>query len=502
MKKFLKPYRHLALLFAAVMFVIALFALGLPVIHGVGLFALFQFSQFAMSKRPGYCFNTVLTPEQIKEFEKICGELKDFGSHIPALRELAAAEGGFAAIKKLPDLLKAEQKRVDELQGDLKKLRKQAAMYQGTTGLRWIGGEPYVTDDVACALTSTFIVDACRMGEKGRNALNIGKGSSFDAILGKACDYLGIEQKAALDATSTPLPTIYVPQIIELVFAYGQARKFGTVFPLGAGTVKLPRLKAGEDAFAYLGVGTAGMSQAVGEKKVTAELVTFTANKMGGLIRIPTEIEEDTFIPLGQFLARYISRQLAQIEDKTMFIGDGTGTYANITGVGPYCAANVAYLQQLAAGKTKPTDAQLGDFRAMRALVNPAVLANMAASGQTMAAYYMHPTLEALLVTFNTIGSPLVYRPMQGAQPATLDGFPIRWIGVSQAYKTTAAANAYLAFFGDLSYWYLGERGAPRVEISREVFFATDELAMRALERIDVEAMAIDAMSSLQTAAA
>jgi hypothetical protein len=32
------------------------------------------------------------------------------------------------------------------------------------------------------------------------------------------------------------------------------------------------------------------------------------------------------------------------------------------------------------------------------------------------------------------------------------------------------------------------------------VFFATDELAMRALERIDVEAMAIDAMATLQTA--
>ena len=84
---------------------------------------------------------------------------------------------------------------------------------------------------------------------------------------------------------------------------------------------------------------------------------------------------------------------------------------------------------------------------------------------------------------------------------ATLDGFPIRWIGVSQAYQTIAAPCQPLAFFGDLSFWYLGERGAPRVEVSREVFFATDELAMRALERIDVEAMAIDAMATLVTAA-
>jgi HK97 family phage major capsid protein len=311
-----------------------------------------------------------------------------------------------------------------------------------------------------------------------------------------AAEVLGFETtKAALDATSTPLPTVYVPQVIELVWKFGQARQFATVYPLGAGTVKLPRLKAGEDDFGYMGVGTAGMSQAVGEKKVSAELVTFTANKAGGLIRIPTEIEEDTFIPLGQFLARYIARQLAKLEDKTLFLGDGTATYANQTGVGPYCVANNAYLRQLGAGKTKPSDATINDFRAIRALINTAALVDDPA-------YYMNPTMEGLLVTFNTINNPLIYRPMMGGQPATLDGFPIRWVGVMQAYSTAAAASTFLTLFGALSYWYLGERGAPRIEVSREVFFATDEIAMRALERIDTEAMAIDAMSALETAGA
>ena len=234
---------------------------------------------------------------------------------------------------------------------------------------------------------------------------------------------------------------------------------------------------------------------------MTGALITFTANKAGGLIRIPTEIEEDTFIQLGQFLARYIARQFAKLEDSTLFLGDGTATYASIVGVGPYCVANPTYLQQLATGKTKPTDATINDFRAMRGKVNAAVLFNMAAMGQTAAAYYMSPSMEALLSSFNTIGQPLIYRPQNGTQPATLDGFPIRWIGVSQPYSTSATPSAFLAFFGDLGYWYLGERGQPRVEVSREVFFATDELAMRALERIDVEAMAIDAMTALQTAA-
>lgn len=491
----MKRFRHLGGLLAIVLLAIALFNLGLINLGGAVLIVgCWQLLQFAMSRRCGACFTTVLSPEQIKEFGTILDSMKIYDGMFKELADMAKAEGGFAAIKKLPEVLKTEQKRVDEMQAEIKKLRKANLSLSGN-GVRWVGQVPFVTDDCARAMTSVFVLECSRLGERAMEGLVRDPGTR-ERVLGFASETLGYANtKAALDATTTPLPTIYVPQVIELVWKYGQARQYATVYPLGAGTVKLPRLKAGEDDFGYLGVGTAGMSQTVTEKKVTAEMVTFTANKAGGLIRIPTEIEEDTFIPLGQFLARYIARQLAKLEDKTMFLGDGTATYANQVGVGPYCVANPTYLQQLAAGKTKPTDAVLNDFRAMRTSVNSAVLVDSPA-------YYMHATLEALLVTFNTLNQPLIYRPAMGGQPATLDGFQIRWIAVSQAYATVAAASKFLAFFGALSYWYLGERGAPRIEVSREVFFATDEIAMRALERIDTEAMAIDAMSALQTAAA
>ena len=437
---------------------------------------------------------------QVKEFETILSGMKGYDAMFKDLAELAKVEGGFAAIKGLPALLKTEQKRNDELAGEVKKLRKRLASLP-ETGVRWVGRVPFVTDECAKALTATFVLDVSRLKDGQALESLIPERTRRERMLNYSAECLGMDlksaldviQRAALDATSTPLPTVYVPQVIELVWKYGQARQFATVYPLGAGTVKLPRLAAGEDDFGYLGVGTAGMSQSVSERKVIAELITFTANKAGGLIRIPTEIEEDTFIPLGQFLARYIARQLAKLEDKTMFLGDGTASYANQTGVGPYCAANTEYLVQLAAGKTKPSDSTLNDFRAMRALVNSAVLVDDPA-------YYMNPTMDALLVTFNTLNQPLIYR--RDSNGASLDGFPIRWTGVMQPFGTKAAASKYLTVFGSLPYWYLGERGAPRIEVSREVFFATDEIAMRALERIDTEAMAIDAMSALQTAAA
>jgi HK97 family phage major capsid protein len=508
MKKFLSRYRHLTALLAVLVMCFAMFMLGAPACVCFAIVACWQLAQLARSKpRRGYVYETIgLTAEQIKEFETLLKDLGGIKEFIPGLRELAAVEGGFAAIKKLPELLGAERKRVDEAEKTIGKLRKQIA-HSSQTGVRWVGNVPFVTDDCAKALTSVLVLEAAQLGENAMRQVSREQRTweplvnMAAEIMGKDAKYflkaLGIEQRAggALTPTDIPLPVIYMPQIVELVWKYGQARQFATVWPLGAGTVKLPRLQAGEDAFSFLGAGTAGMSQQIGEKEVTAALVTFTANKCGGLIRIPTELEEDTFIALGQFLARYISRQMAKLEDTTMFLGDGSATYANITGIGNYCVANPTYLHQLKAGNTVPTDATINDFRAMRALVNPAVLVDDPA-------YYMNPTMEALLVTFNTLNQPLIYIPARGGQPATLDGFPIRWIGVGQPYTLNAAPNTFPAFFGSLKYWYLGERGQVRVEVSREVFFATDELAMRALERIDVEAMAIDAMSAMQLPAA
>ena len=302
MRKLLKPYRQLSYLLAVIILSIALFALHLiPIAGAFFLVACWQMSAFARSRRYGACYTSIgLTPEQIKEFEGICKDINekfgDFAKHIPGLKDLSGVEGGFAAIKKLPDIFKGEQKRVDELQAEMKKLRKQLTVQQGSSGVRWIGNVPFVTNECAKALSSVFVLDCLKLGALPGAIRDVSPRLKAIEI---AAETLGYETsvdkdsgevlvKAAMTGTEIPLPTIYMPQIVELVWKWGQARQFATVYPLGAGTVKLPRLKAGEDDFGFLGAGTAGMSQSVTEKKVAAELVTFTANKAGGLIRIPT----------------------------------------------------------------------------------------------------------------------------------------------------------------------------------------------------------------------
>ena len=480
MKKFLKPYRHLTALLAVMLGAFALFMLGVPPIACALLLGCYQLIQFATSKgyRRGNLCIAALTEEQVKEFEKILGEFKDLAGHIPGVKELSNAEGGFAAIKSLPALFKAEQKRADELHTEMKKLSKRIA--EGTDGnrVKWINGVGHVTDDCAKFIGSMAVIRAAQSNQL--------KCANVEDMVAKAAGMLSLEVKTAVAATDIPLPTQYSSQIVELVYQYGQARKLCTVYPLGAATVKLPRLKTGEPAFGFLAV-----SGAVGEKVPQMEFITFSPGKCGGIVRIPSEIDADSIIAVGQFVARYIAREMAKLEDLCLFAGDGTSTYNSITGIG-LASTNDSSVLVTAATMTSPSKITLANMRNLRAQVTGAVLKT--------AHYYLHPSMEQLLVSFNTSATVTPYiRTADGS--ATLDGFPVTYVNVMPVYTTAATINAYQVFFGDLSWWYFGERMAMSVETSRDVYFATDEIGIRALERIDIHQMGQLSSAALQLAA-
>jgi HK97 family phage major capsid protein len=226
------------------------------------------------------------------------------------------------------------------------------------------------------------------------------------------------------------------------------------------------------------------------EKSPQVNFVTFTPQKAGGIVRIPSEIDADTIVPLGQFLARYIARETARWEDTVLFTADGTSTFNTLKGVGQTAVDNGLNVQ-LATGKTKPSDITIADIRSMRAKVNAAAM--------FASSYYFHPSMEVLLRSFNSASYVPFIVGYNGQ--ASFEGFPVRWAAALPVFDSTAHVGQIQGAFGDLSYWYLGERSSVSVETSREVFFATDELAVRALERFTVALMASDAMSALQLAA-
>jgi HK97 family phage major capsid protein len=446
--------------------VLSLFFVGAILFGGMlALIVLFQLGLFCLDGRRPALFTTMLTQRQIDEFSGILEGVKSY-------------DGLF---KSLPDRLKNIEQDNEQLRSQLKTLRK-AGLAGSGSGVQWLnapgGAVPVVTQDCAEYVGSMFVIHAAQ-----QNKL---RGSGAEAMVARAAGVMGMEVRAAVATTDIPMPVQYAQQIVELVYTYGTARKVSTVYPLGTASVKLPRLKTGEPTFGFI-----NMSAAVPEKVPQMEFVTFTPGKCGGIVRIPSEIDADSIVAVGQFVARYIAREMAKLEDTCFFLGDGTSTYNSIQGVGKQSTTDGNVLQ-LTATNSSSDKITLANCRTLRTLPTAAVL--------NTAAYYAHPSFDALFVSFNTSATVVPYQRKSDGS-ATLDGFPIVWVPIMPVYSTSATLNAYQIYFGDLKWWYFGERLTLSVETSRDVYFATDEVGIRALERFDIHAMGQLCSAALQLSA-
>lgn len=350
--------------------------------------------------------------------------------------------------------------------------------------LRQVRPKGKVTDHAARELASLFILH-CERSNK-LEALASGASAAQKMAL-EARTVLGIPHtKTALTTSDIPLPTSFTGELRELVAEFGVVRNQMFPYPLGQGTTRPPRMGT-RPAF-----GSIVMSAAVDEKSPTITFASLESHKLGGLVKVPREIDDQSIVQMGQYLARYGAVEFARAEDTWGFLADGTATYESITGVCKTAADN-SKLVTLAAGKTAPSDAVLADFRALRPYVN--------VTARKGGKYYLNHTWETRLRDFNTQANPnaFMYRP-DGT--ATLDGFEIVWVEVLSEYSTAAAVSTYLAVFGDLQWWWFGERGSPRVDFSEHVFFENDQLATRFLEEIDFDYQALACAAVLKTPAA
>jgi HK97 family phage major capsid protein len=394
------------------------------------------------------------------------------------LTEMKAGWGGVSA---LPAEFKGLRDGTEKLASDLKEVRRQVASRHGAAGARRRG---VVTDDCARHLAATFIAH-CDRSDK-LDAL-CSAATQRDALTAFARDTLDLSTRSALTTGDIPLPVHYSGEIRELISEFGVVRRCMSPYPIGMGTSRPARMGT-RPAF-----GSIAMSAAFAEKSPSVSFASLESHKIGGIVRLPREIDEQSIVAMGQFLARYGAIEFARVEDSWGFKADGSGTYESVKGI-VQVARDASNTLTLASTKTKPSDATLADFRNLRTKVNKAAL-----NGR-LSAYYLDSTWEVALPGFRTTAEPYVYQRLPDGS-ATLDGYPIVWTDVLTAYGTSATADQPLAVFGALSFWWMGEHGSPRIDTSEHVWFANDQLAVRFIEEIDFDYAALDATAALITAA-
>ncbi len=395
---------------------------------------------------------------------------------------LTEIKTGWSGVSALPAEVKTLREGTDKLSGDLKEVRRQLAARQALPGARRHGA---VSDECARHLAGTFILH-CERSDKLDALCSVP--AQRDSLMAFARDALNVSTRTALSTSDIPLPSQYGSEIRELISEFGVVRRCMSPYPIGMGTARPARMGT-RPAF-----GAIAMSAAFTEKSPTLTFASLESHKIGGIVRLPREIDEQSVVAMGQFLARYGAIEFARAEDTFGFLADGTATYESISGV-VQVATDGGRTLSLATGKTKPSDVTKSDFRNLRTKVNKAAL-----NGR-LSAYYMDSTWESFLPSLNTADEPLFYIRLPDGS-ARLDGYPVVWTDVLQAYQTTAAAGKPIAVFGAMGFWWMGEHGSPRIDTSEHVWFANDQLAVRFIEEIDFDYAAVDATAALLTAAA
>src|SRR6266446_6000626 len=324
-------------------------------------------------------------------------------------------------IKKLPATLKALREENSRLAQDLTAIRRSLVTRHSSPVTRLRG---QVTDDCARKLAATFINHCERSGK-------LEELSSFpaqrDILTAFARDSLGLTTRTALNTSDIPLPSEYGSEIRELISDFGVVRRRMSPYPIGMGTSRPARMGT-RPSF-----GSIAMSAALAEKSPTLSFASLESHKIGGIVRLPRELDEQSIVAMGQFLARYGAVEFARAEDTWGFLADGSGTYESVKGIVQIARDNTKTIT-LASTKTHPTDATLADFRSLRTKVNKAAL-----NGRD-SAYYVDSTWETQFPTFKTTAEPNVYQRLPDGT-AVLDGYPVIWTDVLQAFSTSAAAD-------------------------------------------------------------
>jgi HK97 family phage major capsid protein len=390
--------------------------------------------------------------------------------------------GSWSSVRSLPAEFKALKEGAERFSGELREVRRSLLSRANPRPARAAG---QVSDECARQLAAHFSVQ-CERSDRLEALCSVS--AQRDALVAFARSTLNLTTRTALTGTDITLPTQYGSELRELVAEFGVVRRRMAPYPIGLGTARPARMGT-RPAF-----GSIAMSATIPEKSPTLAFASLESHKIGGIVRLPRELDEQSIVPMGQFLARYGAVEFARAEDTWGFLATGSSTYETVKGVVQTARDNECYVS-LAGGKTKPSDATLEDLRALRRVVNKAAL-----NGR-LSAYYLDSTWETRLPAFRTQAEPSVYQRLPDGS-AILDGYPIVWTDVLTPYGTADAAAQPLAVFGALSFWWMGEHGQPRIDPSEHVWFANDQLAIRFIEEIDFDYAAPDATSALFTAEA
>lgn len=301
------------------------------------------------------------------------------------------------------------------------------------------------------------------------------------------CTEHGVEMKAMTENVNTAggflVPDEFSTTLIDLREQYGVLRRHAHIEPMARDTKLIPRRTGGVTTY-WVGEGAT-----ITASDMSLDQVGLTAKKLVALTVFSNELSEDSFISIGDMLAREIAYAFAKAEDAAGFNGDGTSTYGGITGITQKflglsaTRANIAGLH-IADGNL-PSEVLLADLVKVPGIL-PEYVDTDSCAWYMHKSYYWNVGMRLALAA----GGVTAYEINNTAYTKSpmLLGYPVIYVqSMTSAVGDAAATDLVTILFGDLSRAVaLGDRKQTTLMPSEHYKFDTDQLAIRGTERLDI----------------
>jgi HK97 family phage major capsid protein len=259
--------------------------------------------------------------------------------------------------------------------------------------------------------------------------------------------------------------------MIRLVEEYGKFRQaMRMVWPIAHGSLQVPKRAGGFTVY------HPGENQSITQSDTTLSMVELTPRKAAILTAIPNELSEDALPILADFLTNEMAYAFAVDEDNAGFLGDGTNAYNGVVGL-----ANA-----LAAGSFVTATSQTSLGALTLASFNSVVGAVKEYPGMQPAWYMSKPAYFASAARLKDAGGGNNNADLASGSGQSFLGYPV--VFTQNLPGLTATTGSKVAYFGDLSLaCAMGDSRTFNIQSDSSVFFASDQIAIRATSRYDIQ---------------
>ncbi|MBN2842831.1 MAG: phage major capsid protein [Sedimentisphaerales bacterium] len=362
------------------------------------------------------------------------------------------------------------------------------------TGNRFIAGEGDDGDD--SGRTAKIIIPATARRSYGLKAFKGDEGNERAYAFGQfllarlgnqssiqwCSDHgISVDKYAAITSNDASggytIPTIFDADIAKLTFDYGVARKFCNVRQMTSDTLNRPKTSVGLTA--EFMVENAADNTALTEVSKTYSNIQLVAKTLGILTAMTRQLSDDAIISIADDLMDDMARAFAAKEDACLFNGTGAAgaVWGGITGLTSKGIVSVSAATLAAV--------TLANLRT--------VISKVSSTSRLGSRWFINPTVfdANFAPLLDAVGGQTADNMAKGVDYTRLLGYPVT---LTDAMDTIPGANKYAAFFGNLSQAAdFGDRQQTSIELNDSTYFAKHMIAVKGIERIDINIHSIGA---------